>query len=327
MQEGQAAPDASSDGWSSWPDDGVLRVTNASLEAGETADYRLYVYVADGAGNEAVVRTEPFRVSKPDPAAPPSSGESNLLYVYYSGEGAYTAIIKLDLDASDKRGYEYSLSPDGGVSWSRWKNYTNFVSLQVPTDDPTALDIQVKFRMDGGEAGEPIRLQTDEISDFEPVYALASLNTTKKVNASVGVDLLITPGLGVRVTPTAENPVEPERQGNSNLFKIRANGYYSFALTDMTDESRSDTLYVVIDRIDDTPPTGEAVLLSTLPTNQSVSVKLMNTSEPVRILNNAGRNIYTFTENGSFTFEFVDEAGNTALRQQQYPRLIKKHPT
>lgn len=95
----------------------------------------------------------------------------------------------------------------------------------------------------------------------------------------------------------------------------------------MTDESRSDTLYVVIDRIDDTPPTGEAVLLSTLPTNQSVSVKLMNTSEPVRILNNAGRNIYTFTENGSFTFEFVDEAGNTALRQQQYPRLIKKHPT
>lgn len=326
VRDGEAPPNAASDGWLEWPVDGVMKLTNESLASGEMADYRLYVYAVDGAGNEAVEGTDPFRISKPNPEAPPSSGESQLLYVYYSGVGAYTAIIKLDLDAVDKRGYEYSLSPDGGTSWTSWKDYTNFVSVEVPTEDPELLDIQVKFRVGNGDAGEPLALQADTLSDIEPVYALASLNTTRDVRSELGVDLLITPGLGVRVTPGAENPTVPERLGNSNSFKIRENGYYSFTLTDLTDATRTDTLYVVVDNIDDTPPTGEAVLLSTLPTNQNVSARLLNTSEPVRIVNNEGRNVYTFTENGTFTFEFVDEAGNVGTATATVTSIDKEAP-
>lgn len=310
VEAGEIPPDRSAETWQAWPSDGVIRLTNERLEEGQTADYRLFVYAIDGAGNEIVVGTDVFRISKPAIKAPPSSGESHLLYTYYSGADEYTAIIKLDLDSVDKRGYAYSLSPDGGDSWSRWKPYTNFVSVKVPTDDPSQLNIQVKYRVNGGEAGAPISLSADQYADVEPVYALASPHTTQAVASATGVDLLITPGLAIRVTPTQENPSIPERIGNSNTFKIRENGYYAFALTDMTDDARTDMLYVVIGNIDDTPPTGEAVLLSTLPTNQNVTAKLMYTSEPVRITNNKGRDVYTFTQNGTFTFEFVDEAGN-----------------
>src|SRR5690606_7554339 len=152
----------------------------------------------DGAGNEAIVRTEPFRLAKPAPKAPPSSGGSKLLYTYDSGEGEYTAIIKQELDNVDKRGYDYSLSPDGGNSWLRWKPYTNFVSVKVPTDDPERLNIQLKYRVNGGEAGVPISLESDHLADTEPVYALASLHTTRDVASTTGVDLLITPELALR---------------------------------------------------------------------------------------------------------------------------------
>ncbi|MFD0959307.1 Ig-like domain repeat protein [Paenibacillus chungangensis] len=326
VRDGEAVPEASSGSWLPWPQDGKVSITNEWLADGETADYRLYVYAVDGAGNETMAATDTFRVSKSDTPGPPSSGESNLLYVYNSGGGSFTAIIKLDLDTVDKRGYDYSLSPDGGTSWSRWRSYANFVSLEVPSDDPQLLNMMVKFRKSGGVASAPIALQTDEVSSSEPVYALSSFHTTKDVQSATGVDLQITPGLAVRVIPGDENPVIPERIGNSNTFKIRENGYYSFLLTDMTDETRTDTLYVVVSNIDDTPPTGEAVLLHTQPTNQSVSAKLINTSEPVRILNNEGRNTYTFEENGQFTFEFADEAGNIGTATATVSTIDKEAP-
>lgn len=43
-------------------------------------------------------------------------------------------------------------------------------------------------------------------------------------------------------------------------------------------------------------------------TNQDVVARLVNTSTNVKITNNDGSDTYTFTENGEFTFEFVDEA-------------------
>jgi hypothetical protein len=309
IAEGNAIPDKSSADWRTLPGDGVVSMTNETLANGQTADYRLFVYAVDGAGNEVIVGTSPFRVSKPA-TTESSSGESNLLFTYYSGEGEYTAIIKLDLDSADKRGYEYALSPDGGDSWLRWKPYTNFVSIKVPTGEPEQLNIQVKFRVNGGEAGTPISLKSDKLDDIEPVYALATPLTTSKVKSATGVELLVTPGLGVRVVPTEDNPMMPIRIGNSNTFKVKGNGYYSFHLTDMTDSSRTGILYAVVNNIDDTIPTGEAVLINTLPTNQNVTAKLIYTSEPVQITNNNGRNVYTFTENGTFTFEFKDEAGN-----------------
>jgi regulation of enolase protein 1 (concanavalin A-like superfamily) len=61
--------------------------------------------------------------------------------------------------------------------------------------------------------------------------------------------------------------------------------------------------------VDTTAPTAVVAYSSTTPTDQEVTATI-TTSEPVIITNNGGSNSYTFYFNGSFTFEFIDAAGN-----------------
>lgn len=46
------------------------------------------------------------------------------------------------------------------------------------------------------------------------------------------------------------------------------------------------------------------------PTNKDVTAELINETRPITVTNNNGNKTYTFTENGEFTFEFVDENGS-----------------
>ncbi len=67
-------------------------------------------------------------------------------------------------------------------------------------------------------------------------------------------------------------------------------------------------------------PTASLEYSETKLTNQDVVVKLVNPSKHITILNNNGSDTYTFTENGTFTFEFVDDYGNqnTLLAEVNY---------
>ncbi|QGQ95032.1 hypothetical protein EHS13_09115 [Paenibacillus psychroresistens] len=60
---------------------------------------------------------------------------------------------------------------------------------------------------------------------------------------------------------------------------------------------------------DKTSPTASVAFSSTATTSDSVTATI-TPSEPVTITNNGGANSYTFLFNGSFTFDFVDAAGN-----------------
>jgi len=63
-------------------------------------------------------------------------------------------------------------------------------------------------------------------------------------------------------------------------------------------------------------------------TNQDVTVRLIATDDmsSVSILNNNGSDTYTFTQNGEFTFEFADEAGNVATATAVVSRIDKTPP-
>jgi len=327
VKDGEPEPvaDAEASVWSDLPDNGEVELTNEELEQGETASFRLYVLAKDGAGNQVIVPSGLFEVSKQAIDAPPASGDAQLIYVYDNDGGQYTAVLKVNLDTIDKTGYSYSLSNDGGVSWSRWRPYTNFVSIDVPTNVPSQMQIQVKFQTPGKKAGEPFAIEAGQLDRVEPVYALASLNTTKSVRSEVGTEIIVEPALGVSVEPTTKNPSQPVRIGGSNSFRVTENGYYSFDLTDVTDPERKDTLFIVVSNIDNEPPRGEVNYLSTAKTNKNVTVKL-SSNEPIRILNNDGKSTYTFTENGSFTFEFEDEAGNLATAVAFVANIDKQAP-
>ncbi|MBO9604468.1 MAG: GH32 C-terminal domain-containing protein [Paenibacillaceae bacterium] len=61
--------------------------------------------------------------------------------------------------------------------------------------------------------------------------------------------------------------------------------------------------------VDRTPPSAHIEYRRTDPSAQQVVATLVP-DEPVTVLNNGGSTSYTFAYNGSFTFEFVDAAGN-----------------
>lgn len=69
----------------------------------------------------------------------------------------------------------------------------------------------------------------------------------------------------------------------------------------------------VVDYIDRTAPTGTVEYNPGSITNQDVRA-VLTLDEPGRVLNNNGRMEYIFTENGEFTFEFEDEAGNRSSK-------------
>ncbi|HZG78301.1 MAG TPA: hypothetical protein VEZ72_20785, partial [Paenibacillus sp.] len=330
------APAADSADWLDLPASGTVSIDRTALADGEIADFKLYIYVEDGAHNRSIVSPSGiFKVSNAGTSTtPPAAATTDLIYLYGDEEDGYTAIVKLDLNTEDKTGYDVSLSPDDGTSWIKWRPYTNFVSLKVPTNDPAKLRVKVKFRTPGGTVGEPQPLDIAQYSEEQPVYALATLSTTRPVSPLDGVDIQITPPLGIRVDASAVNPSTPVRTGNT--FRVKQNGYYSFDLKDLADPSRTDTLYVVVYNVDDTAPIGsveyvavtEDVYGNVLPpakTNGNVSVRL-STNEPVKVVNNNGRSVYTFTENGTFTFMFRDEAGNEGTATATVTVIDKEAP-
>ncbi|TLS51047.1 DUF5011 domain-containing protein [Paenibacillus antri] len=324
------APTAEDAGWIDLPEGGTVVIDARTLAAGEIADFRLYVFVEDESGNRGIVTPKgPFKVSNAGASTtPPAQAKTDLVYLYGDEEDGYTAIVKLDLATEDKTGYDVSVSPDGGTSWIKWRPYTNFVSVKVPTNVPGQLRIQVKFRTPGGAVSEPYSLDISAFSAEQPVYALATLNTTRPVSPATGVDIQITPPLGIRVNASDVNPATPSRKGNT--FHVNQNGYYSFDLTDLADPTRTDTLYVVVYNVDGTAPIGSVEYVAEggatpAKTNGNVSVRL-STSEPVKVINNGGRSVYTFTENGTFTFMFQDEAGNEGTATATVDVIDKEAP-
>ncbi len=71
-----------------------------------------------------------------------------------------------------------------------------------------------------------------------------------------------------------------------------------------------DTVLWSVTWIDTTPPIGTLSYSTTGITNQSVTA-ILTLNESWSVLNNTGSFTYTFTGNGSFTFEYQDIAGNT----------------
>jgi hypothetical protein len=75
-------------------------------------------------------------------------------------------------------------------------------------------------------------------------------------------------------------------------------------------------------------PTASIGFDITKPTNKNVVARLINPSTQIKITNNNGSDTYTFTENGEFTFEFIDESnGMTGSATAKVTWIDKTPPT
>jgi hypothetical protein len=86
------------------------------------------------------------------------------------------------------------------------------------------------------------------------------------------------------------------------------NGSFTFTYHDDYGNQGSET--VTVSWIDKIAPTCDVLYNPNTNTNGNVVASLTNCNETVILTNNPNTN-YTFTGNGSFTFQFRDPAGNT----------------
>ncbi len=111
--------------------------------------------------------------------------------------------------------------------------------------------------------------------------------------------------------------------GNGHRFT--ENGKYTFEFEDLA--GNKGTIEANVTWIDKTAPTAQITYSTQAPTNKVVVATLVNPSEEIIITNNGGKNTYTFTENGEFTFEFVDKVGNKASVKANVTCIDKIKPT
>lgn len=115
---------------------------------------------------------------------------------------------------------------------------------------------------------------------------------TGLTNTDVVATAIATSASGVAFTNVGEN-----------THTFTENGTFSF---EYNEAGMTGTVEAVVNWIDKTAPTATIDYVGTGPV-----VTNLQASEQVTITNNNASSVYIFNENGSFTFEFVDEVGNT----------------
>ena len=108
----------------------------------------------------------------------------------------------------------------------------------------------------------------------------------------------------------------------SHLFK--ENGQYSFIIKDKFTYNKNEII-AKVDWIDKKGPLGILNYNIKNKTDKNVTVKISFDKKKVTILNNNGKNYYTFTKNGNFTFKYVDEAGNIGSSTAKVDWINKKN--
>ncbi|MGE5404774.1 MAG: hypothetical protein ACM3PP_07530, partial [Candidatus Saccharibacteria bacterium] len=107
----------------------------------------------------------------------------------------------------------------------------------------------------------------------------------------------------------ANKPIIVTNNGGSTAYTFNENGTFTFEFKD--DLGYTGTATATVTWIDKEQPAASISYSTSELTNTTVTATLVNASEPITITNNGGANTYSFTNNGSFTFEFTDAAGNT----------------
>lgn len=129
-------------------------------------------------------------------------------------------------------------------------------------------------------------------------------------------------GNPIVIVPTVQNNDEednpeleyaiynPETGMYRHTYTFTENGSFTFEFEDLA--GNRGTYTVTVNNIDKKVPFASISYSETTTTSNPVTVTLIpEPGDKITILNNNGKNQYTFTKNGEFEFLFQDEAGNT----------------
>ncbi len=156
------------------------------------------------------------------------------------------------------------------------------------------------------------------------VVAVVDYIDTKAPVGTIEYSLMDVTNQDVIATLSTNEKVTITNNNGSNTYTFTENGEFTFEFVDEAGNKGTATAYVTW--ISKTAPVGTITYDIKTPTNKSV-VATLTADRKITILNNNGSNTYTFTENGSFTFEYVGEAGNRGTATATVTWINKETPT
>lgn len=173
-----------------------------------------------------------------------------------------------------------------------------------------------------GEATAYIYAITSTERYVDVIYS----DSGRLTNESVEVLFRPVPGKARIIEPTVTDEVYGTYSSSLN-----ENGELpvTFEILSGEEEGRFRTVVGSVQNIDNTSPVGSVTISNESPTNQPVVATLLpvdDRGKDIIITNNNGESEYTFEESGTFTFEFLDEAGNIGLKEITISNLDKSVP-
>ncbi len=144
-----------------------------------------------------------------------------------------------------------------------------------------------------------------------PEYKI-KYSTTKPTNQSVEVELELEAGYKI------------VNNNASNIYIFTNSSTFEFQYMDK--DGHIGMIPITVDWIDKENPTAEAIYSPNTWTNKNVEVTL-KPNEKIKITNNEGKDNYVFKDNGTFTFEFEDMAGNPGTKTVVVDWIDREAPT
>ena len=219
----------------------------------------------------------------------------------------------------------YKEAPKARIKYSTTEPTREDVKATVVFDNLEILVIMGEDTYIFTENGEHIFEYEDEAGNQGTVVARVDwiYKEAPKATIEYNIDTLTNQDVVATITFDRENVTITNNEGN-NTYTFEENGEFIFEYVDSLGNTGTTT--VTVDWIDKTAPVATIGYSEVDPTNQDVTATISFDKENVRITNNEGSNTYTFTEKGEFTFEFVDEAGNTGTAVAKVTWIYKEAP-
>ncbi len=235
----------------------------------------------------------------------------------YTGENncAGTAIAKVNW--IDKT------TPSASIEYSESKKTTKPVSAKLvkETEPITILNNNGKsnyiFKENGtfefiyqdkaGNVGKTVAKVDWIENSSEPPIDIPSTCQPVPVNIEYDHSSLTNQNVVAKVT-SSSSTLTITNNGGSNSYTFTKNGQFTFNYTG--ENNCAGTAIAKVNWIDKTTPSASIEYSESKKTTKPVSAKLVKETETITILNNNGKNSYTFKENGTFEFIYQDKAGN-----------------
>ncbi|WP_180994062.1 DUF5050 domain-containing protein [Bacillus sp. Marseille-P3661] len=231
-------------------------------------------------------------------------------------------------DGISKNTYKISFSVDESFPTAE----VSYSDLHVTNEDVVATLIGEGITVinNGGSWSYTFAENGEFLFEFENEHgsrgtALASVsNIDKEIPTATLDNNIVEPTNGsVEVTLIPSEDVTVLNNEGSFTYEFTENGEFTFEFEDVA--GNVGTAVATVSNIDREIPRVELEYSTESPINGSVEVTLIP-SEDITVLNNEGSFTYVFTENGEFTFEFEDAAGNVGTAVATVSNIDREIP-